>query len=166
MPTPVYFKINYGGQSGVVNFNLYNEDVPKTAENFRALCTGEKGFGYQGSGFHRIIPQFMLQGGDFTRGNGTGGKSIYGEKFEDENFKFKHTRPGLLSMANAGKNTNGSQFFITTVVTSWLDGKHVVFGEVADDKSMQVVKAIEALGSGSGAPKATVQITESGEGHK
>ncbi|KAK0754319.1 cyclophilin-like domain-containing protein [Schizothecium vesticola] len=161
----VYFKVTWGvpafengkkitkEQTGVIKFKLYDDKVPKTARNFRELCTGDPGFGYAGSGFHRIIPDFMLQGGDFTRGNGTGGKSIYGEKFADENFIVKHTRPGLLSMANAGPNTNGSQFFITTVKTSWLDNRHVVFGEVIDDKSMEVVKALEATGSSSGAIK-------------
>ncbi|KAJ5751786.1 cyclophilin-like domain-containing protein [Penicillium odoratum] len=169
--TKAFFDVQYApvGSStpkiGRINFNLYEADVPKTAKNFRELCKLPQGQGYKGSSFHRVIPQFMLQGGDFTRGNGTGGRSIYGEKFPDENFKYKHTRPGLLSMANAGPNTNGSQFFITTVVTSWLDGKHVVFGEVADEESMQVVKEIESLGSSSGSLRSAVKptIVECGE---
>ncbi|KAI0635332.1 cyclophilin [Trametes polyzona] len=157
----VFFDITINDQpAGRLVFKLYDDVVPKTARNFRELATGEHGFGYKGSSFHRIIPNFMLQGGDFTRGNGTGGKSIYGEKFADENFQLKHTKPGILSMANAGKNTNGSQFFITTVVTSWLDGAHVVFGEVVE--GMDLVKKIEALGSASGTPKARITIADSG----
>ncbi|ODV82778.1 hypothetical protein CANARDRAFT_239507 [[Candida] arabinofermentans NRRL YB-2248] len=156
-----FFDISADGKPlGRVTFQLYS-DVPKTAENFRALCTGEKGYGYKDSIFHRVIPQFMLQGGDFTNFNGTGGKSIYGNKFADENFIHKHTKPGLLSMANAGPNTNGSQFFITTVPCSWLDGKHVVFGEVID--GYDVVKTVEGLGSNSGSTRAKIEITNSGE---
>ncbi|OCH93911.1 cyclophilin [Obba rivulosa] len=157
----VFFDITVDGQpAGRIVFKLYDDVVPKTARNFRELATGQHGYGYKGSAFHRIIPNFMIQGGDFTRGNGTGGKSIYGEKFEDENFQLKHTKPGILSMANAGKNTNGSQFFITTVVTSWLDGAHVVFGEVAE--GMDLVRKVEALGSASGTPKAKIVIANSG----
>ncbi|KAL1922450.1 uncharacterized protein VTP21DRAFT_9989 [Calcarisporiella thermophila] len=158
----VFFEVSANGSPlGRIVFKLYDDVVPKTARNFRELCTGQNGFGYKGSVFHRVIPEFMLQGGDFTRGNGTGGKSIYGEKFADENFVKKHDRPGLLSMANAGPNTNGSQFFITTVKTSWLDGKHVVFGEVV--QGMDVVKAIEKLGSSSGKTSKKIEITNCGE---
>ncbi|MFF4232311.1 peptidylprolyl isomerase [Streptomyces sp. NPDC001820] len=157
----VFFDITINDEpAGRIVFALFDDVVPKTAKNFRELATGEHGFGYEGSSFHRVIPDFMLQGGDFTAGNGTGGKSIYGEKFADENFQIKHTKPGLLSMANAGPNTNGSQFFITTVVTDWLDNKHVVFGEVVE--GLDLVRKIEGLGSRNGATKAKVTIAKSG----
>ncbi|KAJ3452031.1 peptidyl-prolyl cis-trans isomerase cyp63 [Anaeramoeba flamelloides] len=165
----VFFDITINGRKeGRIMFELFADELPKTAENFRALCTGEKGVGtsgkplhYKGTTFHRIIPNFMLQGGDFTHGNGMGGESIYGSRFEDEGFPLKHTKSGLLSMANAGPDTNGSQFFITTIPTPWLDGKHVVFGQVIS--GMEIVKTIETKGSSEGKPSAKVVVADCGE---
>ena len=160
----VFFEISIGGKpAGRIEMELRADVVPRTSENFRALCTGERGekLDFKNSPFHRIIPDFMCQGGDITRGNGTGGRSIYGETFKDENFKLKHEGPGTLSMANSGKDTNGSQFFICTAKTDWLNGKHVVFGKVI--KGMEVVRAMESVGSSSGKPRHKVLITESGQ---
>ncbi|RKP05057.1 cyclophilin [Thamnocephalis sphaerospora] len=167
--TKVFFDVAISGKpAGRMVFKLFNETVPRTAENFRALCTGEKGLGRSGkplhfknSVFHRIIPGFMAQGGDFTRGNGTGGESIYGEKFADENFKLQHTGKGVLSMANAGPNTNGSQFFICFEKTPWLDGHHVVFGQITEGE--EVLKSLERYGSRDGRTSERITIADCGE---
>ncbi|CAO3614262.1 unnamed protein product [Cunninghamella blakesleeana] len=165
----VFFDIAVNNKpTGKLTFKLFSETVPKTSENFRALCTGEKGIGkagkplhYKGSHFHRIIPGFMAQGGDFTLGDGRGGESIYGRTFPDENFTIKHTSRGLLSMANAGPNTNGSQFFITFDQTPWLNGAHTVFGEMVDGE--HTLKVLESLGSGGGNTQAKIVIEDCGE---
>lgn len=160
----VFFDMAADGKAlGRIVMELRADVVPRTAENFRALCTGEKGqdLHFKGSIFHRVIPQFMCQGGDFTRHNGTGGRSIYGEKFADENFKLRHEGAGTLSMANAGPNTNGSQFFICTAQTPWLDGKHVVFGRVTE--GMNVVKEIESYGSQAGRTTRKISIADCGQ---
>ncbi|XP_047080891.1 peptidyl-prolyl cis-trans isomerase-like [Lolium rigidum] len=165
----VFFDVTVGAQpAGRVVMELFAKEVPRTAENFRALCTGEKGVGkagkplhYKGSKFHRVIPGFMCQGGDFTAGNGTGGESIYGAKFADENFVHTHSGPGILSMANSGPGTNGSQFFLCTDACDWLDGKHVVFGKVVE--GMDVVQAIEKVGSRSGTTSKPVVVADCGQ---
>lgn len=158
----IWFQIKIGDRDvGKIEIGLFGDTVPRTVKNFVELTTGEHGYGYKGSKFHRIIPKFMLQGGDFTLGNGRGGKSIYGEKFQDENFILKHYGAGWLSMANAGPDTNGSQFFITTVVTEWLNGKHVVFGKVLS--GMETVRAMEHTPTGNGnVPRNEVLIVDCG----
>lgn len=158
----VYLDIAIDGRpAGKIIIELAAHVTPRTAENFRALCTGEKGYGFKGSVIHRIIPGFMMQGGDITRGDGYGGRSIYGGSFRDENFRLTHIARGVLSMANAGPNTNSSQFFITFARTPWLNGKHVVFGRVIS--GMEVLGRVERAGSESGAPRWTVKITDCGE---